>query len=119
MKKILIVEDTDMNLDLLIQLLEDEYELLTATDGEIGVEVAATSKPDLIVMDMSLPVKDGWTAAGEIKAHPALDSIPIVALSARAMQSDQRKALEKGCDAYLTKPIDENLLMATIRSLIG
>jgi CheY-like chemotaxis protein len=119
MKKILIVEDTEMNLELLIQLLEDEFELFSATDGESGIVMAAKTNPDLIIMDMSLPVKDGWTAMGEIKANPSLDSIPIIALSAHAMQADQRKALENGCNAYLTKPIDETVLMVTIRSLIG
>jgi CheY-like chemotaxis protein len=119
MKTILIVEDTHLNLDLLIQLLEDEFKLISATDGEAGVKLAASAHPDLIIMDMSLPVKDGWAAASEIKANPSLSSIPIIALSAHAMQSDLDKALENGCDAYLTKPIDEDLLLQTIRSLIG
>jgi CheY-like chemotaxis protein len=118
-KKILIVEDTDMNLDLLIQLLEDEYELISAQDGATGVELAAAAQPDLILMDMSLPVIDGWTASKEIKANPSLASIPIIGLSAHAMQTDKQKALENGCDAYLTKPIDEDQLMQTIFSLIG
>jgi CheY-like chemotaxis protein len=118
-KKILIVEDTDMNLDLLIQLLEDEYELISAQDGATGVELAVAAQPDLILMDMSLPVIDGWTASKEIKANPSLASIPIIGLSAHAMQTDKQKALENGCDAYLTKPIDEDQLMQTIFSLIG
>lgn len=118
MKKILIVEDSELNLDLLVQLLEDDYELISAGDGGAGVELAVAERPALILMDMSLPVKDGWSATSEIKANPDLNHIPIVGLSAHAMEGDQQKALKNGCDAYLTKPVDEDLLLATIEMLL-
>jgi len=114
MRKILIVEDTEFNLDLLIQLLEDDYELICSGDGEAGMALAEMAHPDLILMDMSLPVMDGWTAATAIKSNPTLSSIPIIGLSAHAMEGDQRKAIENGCDAYLTKPVDEVLLRETL-----
>jgi CheY-like chemotaxis protein len=118
MTKILIVEDTELNLDLLIQLLEDQYGLITAGDGAAGVALATTEHPDLILLDMSLPVMDGWTAARTIKATPDLTSIPIIGLSAHAMEGDRLKALEHGCDAYLTKPVDEDLLLETVENLL-
>lgn len=110
MKKILIVEDVELNLELLIQLLEDEYELVTAGDGEQGVAVAKSEHPDLILMDMSLPVVDGWEATRRIRAVEALKDVPIIALTAHAMAGDREKALEAGCDDYLTKPLDDDLL---------
>jgi two-component system cell cycle response regulator DivK len=119
MKKILIVEDTELNLDLFIQLLEDEYVIISAGDGKSGIALATTEHPDLILLDMSLPVMDGWTAANTIKADPDLASIPIIGLSAHAMEGDREKALENGCDAYLTKPVDEDLLLETLENLLG
>jgi two-component system cell cycle response regulator DivK len=110
MKKILVVEDVELNLELLIQLLEDEYELVTAGDGEQGVAVARSERPDLILMDMSLPVVDGWEATRRIKAMEELRDVPIIALTAHAMAGDREKALEAGCDDYLTKPLDDDLL---------
>jgi two-component system cell cycle response regulator DivK len=110
MKKILIVEDVEFNLDLIVQLLEDDYELVTARDGAMGVEVAATEMPDLILMDMSLPVMDGWEATRRLKADGSVKHIPIIALTAHAMSSDEEKALAAGCDGYLAKPLDEDLL---------
>jgi len=98
MKKILIVEDVPFNLDLLVQLLEDDYQLLTAGDGEKGVELAKLEKPDLILMDMSLPVVDGWEATRRIKSDAASKQIPIIGLSAHAMDGDREKALASGCD---------------------
>lgn len=118
MKKILIVEDTELNLDLLMQLLEDDYHLISARDGSTGVELATTERPDIILMDMSLPVKDGWTATREIKDDPELVDIPVIGLSAHAMQGDHQRALSNGCDAYLTKPVDENLLLDTIKGML-
>lgn len=115
MKKILIVEDTELNLDLLIQLLEDEFKLISAGDGGTGVAMAVAEHPDLILMDMSLPLMDGWTAASTIKG---LASIPIIGLSAHAMEGDRERALENGCDVYLTKPVDEHLLLETIENLL-
>jgi two-component system cell cycle response regulator DivK len=119
MKSILIVEDTPLNLDLLIQLLDDSYRLISAGDGATGVAKAEVEHPDLILMDISLPVMDGWAAIKKIKANPTLESTPIVGLSAHAMDTDRQKALQSGCDAYLTKPIDEELLVDTISRLIG
>jgi two-component system cell cycle response regulator DivK len=114
MKKILIVEDVELNLDLLVQLLEDDYNLVLARDGAIGVELAALESPDLILMDMSLPVMDGWDATRTIKADPKLSQIPVIGLSAHAMRGDRQKALDAGCNDYLTKPVDEDLLMAKL-----
>ncbi len=119
MKKILIVEDLEFNRDLLIQLLEEDYELLTAEDGAVGVEMASCEHPDLILMDMSLPVIDGWEATRRIKADATLSTIPIIALTAHAMQGDEEKARASGCDDYLTKPIDEDLLFSKLQQHLG
>jgi two-component system cell cycle response regulator DivK len=109
-KKILIVEDVDLNVDLLLQLLEDEYELVVATDGAAGVSRAIEERPDLILMDMSLPVMDGYAATQAIRSNPALNGVIIIGLSAHAMSGDKQKALDAGCDDYLTKPLDDDLL---------
>ncbi len=118
MKKILIVEDVELNVDLLAQLLEDDYELVVATDGAQGVEMAGQHRPDLILMDMSLPVLDGWEAARRIKANDALKHTPIIGLSAHAMNGDADKARAAGCDDYLTKPIDDELLFDKLRRFL-
>ena len=110
MKKILIVEDVDFNRDLLTQLLEDEFEVIAATDGQAGIAAAEKERPDLILMDLSLPIIDGWEATRRLKAHADLKSIPIIALTAHAMRGDEAKARAIGCDDFLTKPIDETLL---------
>ena len=110
MKKILIVEDVELNTELLVQLLEDEYELVTAVDGQEGVELTKQHKPDLILMDMSLPIMDGYEATRIIKADPELAQIIIIGLSAHAMSGDREKALEAGCDDYLTKPLNDDLM---------
>jgi CheY-like chemotaxis protein len=119
MKKILIVEDVAFNLDLLVQLLEDDYQLITAGDGEKGVELAKNESPDLILMDMSLPVVDGWEATRRIKGDAASRKIPVIGLSAHAMDGDREKALASGCDDYLTKPIDEDLLVKTLHKFLA
>lgn len=119
MKKILIVEDIEFNRDYLVQLLEQEYEILTAADGAAGIELAERTSPDLILMDLSMPVIDGWEATRRIKANPALKSIPIVALSAHAMRGDEEKARACGCDDYLCKPIDEDILFDKLRIFLG
>lgn len=119
MKKILIVEDVEFNLDLLMQLLEDEYELLTAGDGEQGVKVAGQEQPDLILMDISLPIMDGYEATRRIKNNPALAHIPIIALTAHAMSGDEEKTLAAGCDDYLTKPLNEALLFEKLEQYLG
>ena len=118
MKKILIVEDVELNIDLLVQLLEDDYSLLVANDGAAGIEKASKERPDLILMDMSLPVVDGWEATRRIKANAELEHIPIIALTAHAMQGDEERALACGCDEYLSKPIDEDLLFEKVRNLL-
>ncbi|MGH8008923.1 MAG: protein kinase domain-containing protein [Candidatus Binatia bacterium] len=117
-KRILIVEDVELNRDLLVQLLEEDYEILTAADGAVGIELAERELPDLILMDLSLPVVDGWEATRRIKANRALNSIPIIALTAHAMKGDEEKARASGCDDYLTKPINENLLFEKLRHFL-
>jgi two-component system cell cycle response regulator DivK len=109
-KTILIVEDVALNLDLLVQLLEDDYRLEVAADGAAALELAAQSRPDLILMDLSLPRLDGWEATRRLKADPALARIPVIVLSAHAMRGDEERARASGCDDFLTKPIDETLL---------
>ncbi len=109
-KRILVVEDVELNLDLLVQLLEDEYQVLTAIDGAAGVELAARERPDLILMDLSLPVIDGWEVTRRLKANDDLKHIPIIALTAHAMKGDANKALACGCNDYMTKPLDEDVL---------
>ncbi len=119
MKRILIVEDVRLNVELLTQLLEDDYELLVARDGARGVALAEQERPDLILMDMSLPVLDGYEATRRIKANVALTRIPIIGLSAHAMSGDAEKARAAGCDDYVTKPIDDVLLFEKIHHLLG
>ena len=118
MKKILIVEDVELNRDLLVQLLEEDYAILTAADGAAGIELAERERPDLILMDLSLPVLDGWEATRRIKATRALKSIPIIALTAHAMRGDEKKARASGCDDYLSKPIDEDLLYEKLKQFL-
>ena len=117
--KILIVEDVEYNRDLLVQLLEEEYEVVTAADGAAGIEAAARERPDLILMDLSLPGVDGWEATRRLKAEPETEAIPVIALTAHAMQGDEERARACGCDDYLTKPIDEDQLFATVARLLG
>lgn len=112
MKKILIVEDVDLNVELLTQLLEDDYELAIAKDGEQGVALAASAGLDLILMDMSLPLCDGYEATRRIRAAGA--QLPIIGLSAHAMSGDAERALAAGCTDYMTKPVDETLLFAKL-----
>ena len=119
MKTILIVEDTELNVDLLTQLLEDDYNLLTATDGGQGVSMAERHHPDLILMDIALPVMDGYEATKRIKANPALAGIPIIGLSAHAMSGDAERALAAGCEDYLTKPLDDRLLLEKLKKFLG
>ena len=119
MKKILVVEDVEFNRDLVVQLLEDDYEIITAADGAEGLRLAERERPDLILMDLSLPTVDGWEATRRIRANAALKHIPIIALSAHAMTGDEEKARQSGCDDYLSKPLDEDLLFAKIDKLLG
>ena len=119
MKTILIVEDIELNVELLVQLLEDSYELLTVGDGEAALTLLEGHKPDLILMDISLPGMGGLEATRRIKEHPGMRHIPIVALTAHAMHGDSVKAQEAGCDDYLTKPIDEDLLWRVLSEYLG
>ncbi len=114
MKKILIVEDVEINRDLLEQLLEEDYELLTAEDGAAAIRLAEAESPDLILMDMSLPVMDGWEATRILKGRDDLKMIPVIALTAHAMSGDEEKARACGCDDYLSKPVDEDRLFEKI-----
>jgi CheY-like chemotaxis protein len=117
-KKILVVDDAEFNRDLLIQLLDSEYEVLVAVDGEKGVEKAGQEKPDLILMDLGMPVMDGWEATKRIKANSELNHIPVIAITSHAMVGDEMKAREVGCEDYLPKPIDEDELMKKIKKFI-
>ncbi len=117
MKTILIVEDVELNVDLLTQLLEDDYNLLVASDGAQGVTMALENNPDLILMDISLPMMDGYEATRRIRQ--TLTSLPIVGLSAHAMQSDIERAKAAGCNDYLTKPVDDNLLFKMLDKYLG
>jgi CheY-like chemotaxis protein len=120
MAKILLVEDNEMNRDMLSRrLLRSGFEVIMAEDGARGVAVAMSDKPDLILMDMSLPVIDGWEATRRIKAAPQLSKIPIIALTAHAMATDRDKALEAGCDDYDTKPIELQRLLGKIETLLA
>lgn len=116
MKTILIVEDTELNIDLLTQILEDDYSLLVARDGEQGVSMAQQNNPDLILMDISLPVMDGYEATRRIRTTNA--STPIIGLSAHAMSGDVDRAKEAGCNDYLTKPLNEDLLMEKLKAYL-
>jgi two-component system cell cycle response regulator DivK len=118
-KTILIVEDVELNRELLVQLLEDDYRLELAADGASALERAAEAKPDLILMDLSLPRMDGWEATRRLKADEALSRIPVIVLSAHAMRGDEERARASGCDDFLTKPIDETLLFDKIARHLG
>lgn len=119
-KRVLIVEDNPDNRILIADVLNSlKYDVLVAEDGETGVEMAVNEKPDLILMDLSLPLKDGWTATSEIKAKPELAHIPIIALTAHAMVGDRERALKAGCDDYIPKPIDLRELTSKLTTYLG
>ena len=119
MSKILLVEDNEMNRDMLTRRLERKgYEVAIAVDGQAGIDMASSATPDIILMDLSLPVIDGWEATRKIKADPATQSIPVIALTAHAMAGDEQKALEAGCDDYDTKPIELPRLLGKIENLL-
>ena len=120
MPRILVVEDNEMNRDMLSRrLARKKYEVLVAIDGGEGVVMARSEAPDLILMDMSLPVMDGWEATRQLKASPETKAIPIIALTAHAMSGDREKAIEAGCDDYDTKPIELPRLLAKMEALLG
>jgi two-component system cell cycle response regulator DivK len=119
-KRILIVEDTEDNRQILRDLLTAAgYELIEAVDGAAGVAMAAQHKPDLVLMDIQLPVIDGYEATRRIKADPALSHIPIVAVTSYALSGDEDKARAAGCDGYIAKPFSPRQLLAKVRELLG
>ncbi|HKA31565.1 MAG TPA: response regulator [Candidatus Binatia bacterium] len=120
MPKILLVEDNEINRDMLSRRLERRgYQVAIAVDGEQGVSMAGLEAPDVILMDMSLPVLDGWEAARRLKSTPETRSIPIIALTAHAMVGDREKAIESGCDDYDTKPVDFQRLVGKIETILA
>ncbi len=120
MPKILLVEDNEMNLDMLSRRLERRsFEILIAMDGAQGVELARNHHPDLILMDMSLPIMDGWEATRRIKADTTVSHIPIIALTAHAIAGDRERCLAAGCDEYESKPIKFPRLLAKIEHMLG
>lgn len=119
MAKILVVEDNEMNRDMLARRLERKgFEVVVAVDGQQGVTMGRSEAPDLILMDMSLPVVSGWDATRALKTSPETNTIPIIALTAHAMSGDREKAIEAGCDDYDTKPVDLARLLEKIGLLL-
>lgn len=119
MHKILLIEDNEMNRDMLSRRLKRKgYEIVMANDGEAGIRIAHSSLPDIIIMDMGLPLLDGWEATRRLKAHPQTKQIPIIGLSAHAMAGDRDKGLEAGCDEYDTKPVDLDRLLKKVHHLL-
>ena len=119
MSKILLIEDNEMNRDMLTRRLERKgFEVVIAVDGQAGINMASSNSPDIILMDLSLPIIDGWEATRKIKADLATRSIPVIALTAHAMAGDEQKALEAGCDDYDTKPVNLNRLLDKIENLL-
>ncbi len=120
MFKVLLVEDNKMNRDMLSRrLIKRGYEVVMAVDGQEGVDMAGTVSPDIILLDMSLPVVDGWEAAKILKKEDSTKGIPVIALTAHAMAGDKEKALETGCDDYDTKPVDFKRLLGKMEALLG
>jgi two-component system cell cycle response regulator DivK len=120
MAKILLVEDNEMNRDMLSRrLIRKGYEVVMAMDGQEGVAMATRERPDLILMDMSLPVIDGWEATRQVKADDATKAIPVIALTAHAMSGEREKCLAAGCDEYDTKPVEFNRLVEKIVALLA
>jgi len=120
MAKILLVEDNEMNRDMLSRRLQRRgFDVVIAVDGQEGLDMARSESPDLILMDMSLPVLDGWEATRQLKADPTTQAIPVIALTAHAMAGDREKTLEAGCQDYDTKPIELPRLLGKINALLG
>lgn len=120
MPKILIVEDNELSRDMLSRRLRRKgYEVLVAVDGAEGVAMSHKEKPDIVLMDLSLPDMDGWRATQKIKENPETSKIPVIALTAHAMSGDREKALEAGCDEYDTKPIDLRRLLSKIHRFVA
>ena len=119
MAKILLVEDNEMNRDMLSRrLMKRGHEVVIAVDGQQGVDMASSENPEIILLDMSLPVIDGWEAARQLKADETTRHIPIIALTAHAMAGDREKAMEAGCDEYDTKPVEFKRLLGKIQALL-
>jgi two-component system, cell cycle response regulator DivK len=119
MARILLVEDNEMNRDMLSRrLIRNGYEVAIAVDGQQGIDMALSERPDLILMDMSLPVIDGWEATRRVKANDATRQIPVIALTAHAMAGDREKAMEVGCEDYDTKPVEITRLLGKIAALL-
>lgn len=119
-KRILIVEDNELNRDMLARRLQRaDFDVSMASDGEEGVTLAIQLVPDLVIMDLSLPKLDGWAATAQIKATPATAKVPVLALTAHAMDADRQRALDAGCDDYDTKPVELPRLLEKIRALLG
>jgi two-component system, cell cycle response regulator DivK len=119
MAKVLLVEDNEMNRDMLSRrLIRQGFAVTVAVDGQAGVDAARASRPDIVLMDMSLPVLDGWEATRQLKADPETRAIPVIALTAHAMAGDRQQALEAGCDDYDTKPIELPRLLEKMRRLL-
>jgi two-component system, cell cycle response regulator DivK len=120
MAKVLLVEDNEMNRDMLSRRLTRRgFEVVSAVDGQQGVDLARSEKPDIILMDMSLPVMDGWEATRQVKSDDSTRNVPVIGLTAHAMSGDREKALEAGCDDYDTKPVDFDRLIGKIERLFG
>lgn len=119
MPKILLVEDNEMNRDMLSRRLTRKgYNVVVGEDGQVGLDLAGSEQPDIILMDMSLPVIDGWEATRKLKAAPETAAIPVIALTAHAMAGDRDKAIEAGCDDYDTKPVELDRLLGKIENLL-
>jgi CheY-like chemotaxis protein len=120
MPRVLLVEDNEMNRDMLSRrLIRRGFEVIFAVDGQQGVDLAKSERPDIILMDMSLPVIDGWEATRRVKADDATKSVPIIGLTAHAMSGDREKAIEAGCDDYDTKPVELERLIGKMEKLLG
>ena|SRR5688572_13228082 len=120
MPRLLLVEDNEETRDGLSRYLRRKgYEVVTAVDGRQGLEAARAERPDLVLMDMSLPVLDGWEATRQLKVDPAIRDVPVIALTAHAMAGDREKALAAGCDEYDTKPVEFARLLGKIQELLG
>ena len=120
MTKVLLVEDNEMNRDMLSRrLIRRGFQVVFAMDGQEGIDLARSERPDVILMDMSLPIIDGWEASRRLKADDATRSVPVIGLTAHAMSGDREKAIEAGCDDYDTKPVELDRLIGKIERLLG
>ena len=120
MSKVLLIEDNEMNRDMLSRrLIRRGFEVIFAVDGQQGIDLARSERPDIILMDMSLPVIDGWEATRRVKSDDATRGVPVIGLTAHAMSGDREKAIEAGCDDYDTKPVEFDRLMGKIERLLG